>query len=114
MAAEFAQHWASLNSHHESFEDAARDDDVTTMRGLIAALRVAARGFDVPEKVVRAFVDRFGSEGWSAATSATICGNNLGALRLLHECGADLDLGTTQEGATPSEIAAQNGRTASM
>ena len=63
---------------------------------------------------VKAFVDfrderRVGTAAYGAAQEGA-----LKALRLLHERGADLDLGSREQGHTPSAIAAQFGRTAAI
>lgn len=78
-----------------SLRAAAEADDTDRMLEILDAGRVA------PVAIIRAV--RFAAKGGA-----------LRALHLLHERGADLDLGSATDGATATGIAANNGQTASI
>ena len=110
--------WGRAGNRAVTFHDAAFRDDKRTMQELIDGLTqaVAAKKSLTRHSAaaVKAFVDftddrQFGTAAFCAAQEGA-----LKALRLLHERGADLDLGNTQDGATPSVIAATKGRTAAI
>ena len=112
-AIETAELYAATDENAVQFVDAAQDDDMLAMRSLLDALPVPIAS---PHRAaaVKAFVDfidpqRIGTAAFGAAEEGA-----LEALRLLHECGADLDLGTTQDGGTPSTNAADEGHTAAI
>ena len=112
-AIETAELYAATDDHVLQLADAAHANDVLAMRSLVDALPVPIAS---PHRAaaVKALVDFIDpAEACTAAFGAAHAGA-IEALRLLHECGADLDLGDTQIGVTPSGVAAQFGHTAAI
>ena len=112
-AIESAELYAATDGHARQLADAAYANDVLTIRSLVDALPVPAAS---PHRAaaVKAFVDFIDPADVGTAAYSAAQDGALEALRLLHECGADLDLGDTQEGATPSGNAAEEGHTAAI
>ena len=114
-AIESAELYAATDGHALQFGSAALANDVLRMRSLVDALPVPLV-IASPHRAaaVKAFVDFIDPQRISTAAYLAAYEGALEALRLLHECGADLDLGNTQDGGTPGAIAAHKGQTAAI
>ena len=118
QAVKMGMEWARAGNNAVAFLYASLRDDTRTMQklidGLVAAVGEKKHVAKHSAAAVKAFVDFIDDRyGGSAAFGAAQEGA-LKALRLLHERGADLDLGDTRQGGTPSLVAAQCGRTAAI
>ena len=110
--------WARAGNKALSLMSAAMRDDTRTMQklidGLVAAVGEKKHVAKHSAAAVKAFVDFIDEREVGTAAFGAAENGALKALRLLHAHRADLDLDSKQEGASPSVIAAQQGRTAAI
>ena len=118
QAVKMGKDWARAENRAVTFTYAALDNDTRRMQELIDGLEEAVTANKKLTKhsaaAVKAFVNFQDPREAGNAAFGSAQGGALKAMRLLHERGADLDLGATQQTATPSAIAAQFGRTAAI
>jgi ankyrin repeat protein len=115
QAKQYGVEYAEGDNRGWCFAQAVMADNTTAMEklvdGLTGAIATNKKLKKAAPAAVKAFVDFIDPRGVGGAAFGAAQEGSMAAMALLHSLGADLDILSTGQGATPATIAAANGRT---